>query len=69
MFICFRERTEPVLISDLQGDHSIQSVNGRIASIKESSNQNNNNNGINEFRTKSKKTFKNALPQVGLLVV
>ncbi|XP_027847186.2 facilitated trehalose transporter Tret1 [Aphis gossypii] len=59
-----RERTEPVLISDLQGDHSIQSVNGRIASIKESSNQNNNNNGINEFRTKSKKTFKNALPQI-----
>ncbi|KAF0765773.1 facilitated trehalose transporter Tret1 [Aphis craccivora] len=66
---CMREKTEPVLISDLQGDHSTQSVNGCIASIKESSNQNNNNNDTNAFRTKSKKTFKNALPQVDKLLL
>lgn len=66
----FRERTEPVLTSDLPNDHSTVSVNCRIAPIKEPTNQNNNNNNeIEAFRTKSKKTFKNALPQVQLLVL
>lgn len=51
-------------------DHSAVSVNCRNAPIKEPTNQNNNNNNdINVFRTKSKKTFKNALPQVDLLVL
>lgn len=64
----FRDRIEPVLTNDLPNDHSTASVNCRIAQIKEPTNQNNNNNNdINVFRTKSKKTFKNALPQVEYL--
>jgi len=68
--IFFRERIEPVLTSGLPNDHSTPSVNCRIASINEPTNQNNNNNNdISEFRIKSKKTFRNALPQVIELIV
>lgn len=68
--IFFRDRIEPaVLTNGLPNDHSTPSVDCRITPINGPTKQNNNNNDINEFRTKSKKTFKNALPQVELFVL